>query len=167
MTVDTPLDVEAIKKDFPILEREVHGKRLVYLDSAASSQKPRQVLDTMTAMYETTYANVHRGVYAIAEEATRLLEESRDKVASFVGAASSREIVFTKNVTEALNLVARSWGGANLGPGDAILLTQLEHHSNIVPWQILQAERASRSGGSRSATTASSTSPTSTGCSTA
>jgi cysteine desulfurase/selenocysteine lyase len=135
------LDVEAIKKDFPILEREIRGKRLVYLDSAASSQKPRQVLEAMTAMYETTYANVHRGVYAIAEEATRLLEESRDKVASFIGAASSREVVFTKNVTEALNLVARSWGGANLGAGDAILLTQLEHHSNIVPWQILQAEK--------------------------
>ncbi|MGH2685201.1 MAG: aminotransferase class V-fold PLP-dependent enzyme, partial [Actinomycetota bacterium] len=141
MTVDTLLDVQAVKKDFPILEREVHGRRLVYLDSAASSQKPRAVLEAMQTMYETSYANVHRGVYTIAEEATALMEEARTKVAAFIGAGSTREVVFTKNVTESINLVARSWGGANLGAGDAVLLTQLEHHSNIVPWQILAAEK--------------------------
>ncbi|MDQ1397953.1 MAG: cysteine desulfurase / selenocysteine lyase [Acidimicrobiaceae bacterium] len=136
-----PLNTEVIKKDFPILDHPTHGRRLVYLDSAASSQKPTAVLDAMNHYYETTRANVHRGVYAIAEEATRLYEEARGKVARFIGAGSDREVVFTKNVTEALNLVARAWGGANLGPGDAVLLTEMEHHSNLVPWLQLKAER--------------------------
>ncbi|MGH9125311.1 MAG: aminotransferase class V-fold PLP-dependent enzyme, partial [Acidimicrobiales bacterium] len=135
------LDVEAVKKDFPILDQEVHGHRLVYLDSAASSQKPTIVLDAMQRLYETTYANVHRGVYTIAEETTRLYEEARGKVVSFIGAASPREVVFTKNVTEAINLVAYSWGRANLHPGDTVLLTHMEHHANLVPWLQLKAER--------------------------
>src|SRR3954464_7167882 len=135
------LNTEVVKKDFPILDRQTHGRRLVYLDSAASSQKPTAVLDAMQHYYETTHANVHRGVYAIAEEATRQYEEARTKVARFIGARSTREVVFTKNVTEALNLVARSWGGANLRSGDAVLLTEMEHHSNLVPWLQLKAER--------------------------
>ncbi|MHB8506579.1 MAG: aminotransferase class V-fold PLP-dependent enzyme, partial [Acidimicrobiales bacterium] len=135
------LDVTAVKKDFPILDREVHGRRLVFLDSAASSQKPRAVIDAMTEYYETTHANVHRGVYAIAEEATRLYEEARRKVGAFVGVADPSEVVFTKNVTEAFNLIAYSWGRANLGPGDVVVLTPMEHHANLVPWLQLKGER--------------------------
>ena len=110
----SPLDVARIKKDFPILERTVHGKRLVYLDSASSAQKPVAVLDAMQRYYETTHANVHRGVYQIAQDATNMYEEARAKVAAFIGAASPDEVVFTKNATEAVNLVAYSWGRANL-----------------------------------------------------
>ena len=135
----TDLDVATIQKDFPLLHRvRPDGRRLVYLDSASSSQKPQCVLDAMQRYYETTHANVHRGVYAIAEEATRLMEEAREKVARFVGAGSSREIVFAKNGTEGINLVANSWGRANLRPGDAILLTEIEHHANLVPWLMLK-----------------------------
>jgi cysteine desulfurase/selenocysteine lyase len=137
----TGLDVATIKKEFPILAREVHGHRLVYLDSAASSQKPRRVLDAMTAFQETSYANVHRGVYQIAAEATDRFEGARRAVARFVNAPSERGIVFTKNVTEAVNLVAHTWGRANLGEGDAVLLTEMEHHANIVPWLMLAEER--------------------------
>ena len=137
----TPLDIGAIKKDFPILDTEVHGKRLVYLDSASSSQKPTAVLDAMNRYYETTHANVHRGVYAIAEEATRLFEEGRTKVAAFINAPDRAEVLFTKNVTEAINLVAYSWGRANLSEGDVVVLTQMEHHANLVPWLALKAER--------------------------
>src|SRR5262245_36518897 len=111
------LDPAAVKKDFPLLAREVNGKPIVYLDSAASSQKPRLVLDAMDEYYETTHANVHRGVYAIAEEATRRMEEARSKVARFINAPAANEVIFTKNVTEALNLVAFTWGRANLGEG--------------------------------------------------
>jgi len=136
-----PLDVRAIKKDFPILQRKVDGNRLVYLDSAGSSQRPRQVLDAMSCYYENNHANVHRGVYRIAEEATSMMEAARAKVARFIGAQSPNEIVFTKNATEAINLVAHSWGRANLKQGDAIVLSQMEHHANIVPWQMLAAER--------------------------
>jgi cysteine desulfurase/selenocysteine lyase len=135
-----PLDVTAIKKDFPILEREVHGGRLVYLDSANTSQKPRSVLDAMSTYYERSNANVHRGTYLIAEEATAALEGARAKVARFIGAPSRREVVFTKNATEALNLVAKAWGRANLRAGDAVVLTELEHHANIVPWHQLHDE---------------------------
>lgn len=144
VTEDRPtvaIDAAAIRKDFPILATQVHGKRLVYLDSASSSQKPRSVLEAMTSYYETTHANVHRGVYTIAEEATRLFEEGRTKVASFIGAGSSAEVVFAKNVTEAINLVAYSWGRANLVAGDVVVLTQMEHHANLVPWLALRAER--------------------------
>jgi len=138
--VNDPLDVTAIKKDFPILEREVHGGRLVYLDSANTSQKPRAVLDAMTQYYEHSNANVHRGTYLIAEEATAALEGARAKVARFIGAGAAREVVFTKNATEALNLVAKAWGRANLTAGDAVVLTELEHHANIVPWHQLHDE---------------------------
>jgi cysteine desulfurase/selenocysteine lyase len=131
-------DVDTVKKDFPILDQQVRGKRLVYLDSAASSQKPTAVLDAMQHYYETTHANVHRGVYAIAEEATRLYEEARAKTAAFIGAPSSRGVVFAKNVTEGLNLVAQAWGRANLRAGDAVLLTEIEHHANLVPWLMLK-----------------------------
>ena len=134
------LDVAAIKKDFPILDREVHGGRLVYLDSANTSQKPRAVLDAMAQYYEQSNANVHRGTYLIAEEATAALEGARAKVARFIGAKASREIVFTKNATEALNLVAKAWGRANLHAGDVVVLTELEHHANIVPWHQLHDE---------------------------
>jgi len=135
-----PLDATAIKADFPLLVSSEH-RDLVYLDSAATSQKPRQVLDAMQRFYETTNANVARGVYAIAEEATNQMEGARRAVGRFIGAPSADEVVFTKNATEGLNLVAQSWGRANLREGDAVLLTQLEHHANIVPWQILAAER--------------------------
>ncbi len=130
-----------LKTRFPLLQRNVHGKPIVYLDSAASSQKPQCVLDAMDTYYRTINANVHRGAYEIAAQATDAMERSRRLVAEFVGAPSVDEIVFTKNATEAINLVARSWGGANLGPGDAVLVTEMEHHANIVPWQIMAAER--------------------------
>lgn len=134
-------DVERVRADFPILSRTVHdGKPLVYLDSAATSQKPQQVLDAVDSYYRRSNANVHRGVHALAEEATALYEGARDKVVDFVGAASRREIVFTKNSTEALNLVSNvvAWGGPwRVGPGDEVLITEMEHHSNIVPWQLL------------------------------
>ncbi len=140
-TLDPPtLDVATIRKDFPILEQRQDGRRLVFLDSAASSQHPRQVLDAMTGFYETSYANVHRGVYQLAERATQAYEGARAKVASFIGAGSANEVVFTKNATEAINLVAGSWGRANLKPGDAVVLTIMEHHANIVPWQMLAAQ---------------------------
>ena len=135
------LDVERVKKDFPILEQQVNGHRLVYLDSASSSQKPLTVLETMERYFETTHANVHRGVYTIAEEATRLYEEARAKLVAFIGGRSTRELIFTKNVTEAINLVAYAWGRANLAPGDSVLLTEMEHHANLVPWLQLSAER--------------------------
>ena len=135
------LDVATVKKDFPVLDQQVHGRRLVYLDSASSSQKPRAVLEAMDDLLETTYANVHRGVYTIAEESTRRYEEARAKVARFINAGSVREVVFTKNVTEAINLVAYAWGRWQLRPGDAVLLTEMEHHANIVPWLQLKEER--------------------------
>jgi len=134
------LDVPSIRKDFPILDRVIGGKRLVYLDSASTSQKPRQVLDAMQSFYETSYANVHRSVYQLAGEADAAYEGARGKVRRFVNAASEREVVFTKNATEGLNLVAHSWGRKHLGPGDAVVLTQMEHHANIVPWFILQEQ---------------------------
>jgi cysteine desulfurase/selenocysteine lyase len=133
----TQFDVLAIRRDFPILHQEVHGKPLAFLDSAASSQKPRQVLDALEDYYRRYNANVHRGVYKLSEEATFAFERARGKVARFIGAASHREVVFTRNTTEAINLVAQAWGGANLRPGDRILLTMMEHHSNIVPWQMI------------------------------
>jgi len=141
-TAPTPtLDVARLRADFPILERRVNGKRLVYLDSASSAQKPQSVLDAMDRIYRECYANVHRGVYTIAEEATAAFEQGRAKVARFVGARESREIVFTRNATESINLVAYSWARANLREGDAIVLSHLEHHANIIPWHILREER--------------------------
>ena len=138
----SPLDVEAIRKDFPILQRLVHdGKPLVYLDNAATSQKPRQVLDAMNAYYEQHNANVHRGVHVLAEEATALYEGARDKVAAFVNAPSRNEVIFTKNASESLNLVANMLGWADepyrVDADSEIVITEMEHHSNIVPWQLL------------------------------
>lgn len=135
------LDVERIRRDFPILAREVHGRRLVYLDSAASSQKPLPVIEAMERCHREYYANVHRGVYTIAEESTAAFEAARLTVARFVGSADAREIVFVRNATEAINLVAYSWARANLGPGDAVVVSEMEHHANVVPWQMLAEER--------------------------
>ena len=132
---------EKIKGDFPLLEREVNGKPIVYLDSAATSQKPIQVIDRMTDYYKQINANVHRGAYHIAELATSEMEETRAKVSRFINASSEKEIVFTKNATEAINLVAYTWARSQLKEGDVILLSSLEHHSNIVPWHQLSSER--------------------------
>jgi len=143
VTEPTPtdaLDVERVKKDFPIFERVVRGRPLVYLDSANTSQKPRAVLEAIDRFYEQSNANVHRGTYLIAEEATAALEGARAKVARFIGARSDREVVFTKNATEALNLVAKAWGRAHLRAGDPVVITELEHHANIVPWHQLRSE---------------------------
>lgn len=136
-----PIDWAAVKGDFPVLERTVNGHRLVFLDSAASSQKPRAVLAAMDDLYEHHYANIHRGVYRLAEEATAAYEASRAKAARLIGASDPREVVFTRNTTEAINLVAYSWARQNLQPGDAVVTTLLEHHANIVPWHMLAAER--------------------------
>ncbi|MFZ1709098.1 MAG: cysteine desulfurase [Anaerolineae bacterium] len=131
-----PFDVEAVRAQFPILTRQVHGKPLVYLDSTASSQKPQAVIERLATYYAQGNANVHRGVHTLSEEATAAFEASRAKVARFINAASSKEIIWTRNATEAINLVAYSWGSANLKPGDEVLITEMEHHSNIVPWQL-------------------------------
>jgi cysteine desulfurase/selenocysteine lyase len=131
------LDAHALRADFPIFEQQFHGKPLAYLDSAASAQKPRQMLDAMTHFYETSYANVHRGVYELAERATEALEHARERCRAFVNAPSAKEIIFVRNATEALNLVAYAWGLKNLGPGDVVLVTELEHHANFVPWQYI------------------------------
>jgi cysteine desulfurase/selenocysteine lyase len=133
------LDARALRADFPILAREINGYPLAYLDSASSAQTPRQVMDAMNRVYEHHYANVHRGVYTIAAEATEAYEGARDKVAAFVNAASRRECLFVRNSTEGLNLVAYSYGNANCGPGDVIVCSEMEHHSNMVPWQLLAA----------------------------
>ncbi len=132
-------DVTTIRKDFPILERQVHGRPLVYLDSAATSQTPQVVVDAMDAFYGQYCANVHRGVHALAEEATAAYEHARGRVARFTG-ADARGVVFTKNATEAFNLVAHSWARVHLGPGDILLSTQMEHHANLVPWQLMQEQ---------------------------
>jgi cysteine desulfurase/selenocysteine lyase len=134
-TVEPVLDAARLRADFPIFEQTFHGKPLAYLNSAATSQKPRQVLDAMTEFYETSYSNVHRGVYELGERATAGLEGAREKVRAFVNAPTEREIIFVRNATEGLNLVAYAYGLARLGPGDVVLVTQLEHHSNFVPWQ--------------------------------
>jgi cysteine desulfurase/selenocysteine lyase len=131
------LDTAAIRRDFPILDRVINGKPLVYLDSAATSQKPSAVIEAMDDYYRRYNANPHRGVYAISEEATAAYEGAREKVARFINAQSLKEIVFTRNTTEAINLVAHTWGRVNIRQGDRILLTEMEHHSNLVPWQLL------------------------------
>src|SRR5688572_29871350 len=137
-----PYDVETIRADFPILNQEHHaGVPLVYLDNAASSQKPQQVIDTIGDYYSRYNANVHRGIHKLSEAATFAYEEARIKVKKFINAASKREIIFTRGTTESINLVAQTWGRANLKQGDVVVSTQMEHHSNIVPWQILAAEK--------------------------
>jgi cysteine desulfurase/selenocysteine lyase len=138
------LDARKLRADFPILQQEINGKPLAYLDSAVTAQKPRQVLVAMTHFYETSYGNVHRGVYGLAERATEAFEGARDRIARFVNAPSSRELIFTRNATESLNLVAYAYGLATFGPGDVVIVTELEHHSNFVPWQYV----AKRTGAS-------------------
>ena len=132
------LDVDKIREDFPILKREINGKRLIYFDNAATTQKPKQVIETVKNMYENTYANIHRSIHTLGEEATKLYEDAHRKVADLINAKSWREIIFVRNSTEAINLVMYSWGLNNLKEGDEIILTIMEHHSNIVPWQYLQ-----------------------------
>ena len=135
-------DPAEFRKDFPILEREVKpGVKLVYLDSTASSQKPQQVIDAMDRYYRSSNANIHRGVHTLAEEATALYEGARERIAAFIGAAYAEEVIYTRNATEAINLVAFTWGRKFLKPGDVVVLTEMEHHSNLVPWQMLAAER--------------------------
>ena len=126
-----------LRADFPILERRIHGRPLIYLDSAATAQKPRQVIEAVCRFYESSNANVHRSIHTLGEEATALYEAARDRVQAFIRAPRREEIVFTRNTTEAINLVARSWGAVHLKAGDEILLTELEHHSNLIPWQLL------------------------------
>ncbi len=136
------LNIDQIRKDFPILERQTaNGKRVIYLDSTATSQKPLQVIEAMNDYYRRSNANIHRGVHTLAEEATSLYEGAREKIAKFINAASSREVIYTRNTTESINLVAYSWARANLKTGDLVILTEMEHHSNLVPWHMLQAER--------------------------
>ena len=134
------LDVESIRKDFPIFETQAHGKPLVYLDSAATSQKPRQVVDRIVRFYETENANVHRGVYELSEKATSAYEGARIACARFLGARSTRSIIFTSGTTDGLNLVRFTWARANVTEGDEILVTEMEHHSNLIPWQLLAQE---------------------------
>jgi len=134
-------DVAAIKADFPILNKPINDRPLVFLDSASTSQKPTQVLDVMRDYYESTNANVHRGAYFLSDKASRAMEGARKKVARFIGATDSDEVIFTKNATESMNLIAASWGRANLNQGDVVVLSVIEHHANIVPWHMLAAER--------------------------
>lgn len=133
-----------IRQDFPILARQVHGKPLIYLDSTASSQKPLSVLETMNEYYKMYNANVHRGVYEISEEATARMEKARVKIARFINARQSKQVIFTRNTSESINLVAYTWGTANISAGDLIVLTELEHHSNLVPWQLLAQRTGAR-----------------------
>lgn len=137
-SLKTPLDIEAIRADFPILHQEAHpGVPLVYLDSAATSQKPQAVIDAVNDYYAQYNSNVHRGIHRLSEDATAAYEFARKRVARFVNAGSVREVIFTRNTTEGINLIAQTWGRANLGPGDVVIATEMEHHSNIVPWQLL------------------------------
>jgi cysteine desulfurase/selenocysteine lyase len=138
------LDVAAVRAEFPILGRTLRGKPLVYLDSAATSQKPRAVIEAVRDFYANHYASVHRGVYELSETATRMYEGAREKVRAFLGAREAREIVFVRNATEAMNLVAYSWGRRNVAAGDEIVVTAMEHHANIVPWQMLCEEKGAR-----------------------
>ncbi len=138
------LDVEAIRRDFPVLARRVHGKPLCYLDNAASSQRPRQVIDAISGYYQSSHANVHRGVHALSQEATDLFEGAREKLRRFVNARSTREVIFVRGTTEAINLVAQSYARPRLAPGDEILISWLEHHANIVPWQMVCEQTGAR-----------------------
>lgn len=146
MNVQAPIvrsnfDAARIREDFPIFKQKIHGKPLTFLDSGASAQKPRQVLDAMQRVYETEYANIHRGVYWLSQRSTDLFESARATVGKFLNAPSDQQIVFTRNTTEAINLVAASWGRKFLKEGDEVILSQVEHHANIVPWQMLRDER--------------------------
>jgi cysteine desulfurase / selenocysteine lyase len=143
-SASSTLDVARIRADFPILQRQVNGRPLIYLDNAATTQKPRQVIDSLVDFYTNTNANVHRGVHTLSVESTDLYEAARERIGRFVGARSPEELVFVRNTTEAINLVAVCWGRANLKPGDEILATALEHHSNLVPWQRVAQETGAR-----------------------
>ena len=137
----TTFDVSVLRADFPILDREIRaGKKLIYLDSTATAQKPTVVIEAMNEFYRRSNANIHRGVHTLAEESTAMYEKGREQVASLINAASPREVIFTRNTTESINLVAYTWGRANLDSGDVIILTEMEHHSNLVPWQMLAEE---------------------------
>lgn len=138
------LDTARLRADFPILHTQMRGKPLVYLDTAASAQKPNVVIEAVSNFYRRENANIHRGLYELSEQATLRYEAARDKVRELLGAAEAREIIFTRNATEAINLVAWSWGRSHIGPGDEVLITALEHHANLVPWQQLCAERGAR-----------------------
>jgi len=140
-TIQKGLDIDAIRRQFPILNREVKGKTLVYFDNAATAQKPQSVIDALISYYTQYNANVHRGIHTLAEEATLAMEKSRDAAQEFINAASREQIVFTKGTTEGINLVASTWGRQNIRAGDEIIVSNLEHHSNIVPWQILIEEK--------------------------
>ncbi|HPW65388.1 MAG TPA: aminotransferase class V-fold PLP-dependent enzyme, partial [Candidatus Omnitrophota bacterium] len=135
------LDVAKVREDFPVLHERVYGKPLIYLDNAATTQKPKIVIETIKQFYSRENANIHRGIFCLSERATRRYENARLKVKEFLGAASEKEIVFVRGATEAINLVAQTWGRAFLGKGDEVLITHMEHHSNIVPWQILREEK--------------------------
>ncbi|MEM9315087.1 MAG: aminotransferase class V-fold PLP-dependent enzyme, partial [Pseudomonadota bacterium] len=134
-------DVEAVRADFPILAQEVNGEPLVYLDNAATTQKPDAVIDAIANYYRRDNANVHRGAHTLSDRATRAFESARDSVAAFLGSESSAQVIWTRGCTEAINLVAYSWGRATLQAGDRVLVSELEHHSDIVPWQLVAAER--------------------------
>lgn len=138
------INISKIREDFPILKRQVNGKPLVYFDNAATSQKPTIVIETIDRYYREYNANIHRGIHKLAEEATLAHEEARENIGKFINAKHTEEIIFTRNATESINLVAQSWGRANVGPGDKIVLTIMEHHSNIVPWQLLAKEKGAR-----------------------
>ncbi len=148
MSTDTALrqafDVEKIRRDFPILNQRIHGKALVYLDNAATTQKPQAVIDAMVRSYAEDNANIHRGVHLLSERATRAYEEARGKIQKFLNARESREIIFVRGTTEAINLVAQTFGRANIGKGDEVLITEMEHHSNIVPWQLVCEEKGAQ-----------------------
>jgi cysteine desulfurase / selenocysteine lyase len=141
---DATYDVESVRRDFPILREPVNGKKLVYLDNAATTQKPRIVLDALMNFYARECANIHRGVHYLSERATQSYEMSRDKIRRFINAASSTEVVFVRGTTEAINLVSQTYGRMNVGPGDEVLISAMEHHSNIVPWQMLCEEKGAR-----------------------
>ena len=148
MSTDTALrqafDVEKVRRDFPILNQRIHGKPLVYLDNAATTQKPQAVIDAMVRSYAEDNANIHRGVHLLSERATRAYEEARGKIQKFLNARESREIIFVRGTTEAINLVAQTFGRANIGRGDEVLITEMEHHSNIVPWQLICEEKGAQ-----------------------
>src|SRR6476469_5474294 len=140
-TIETSLDVHAIRKHFPVLSREVKGKPLVYFDNAATTQKPQVVIDALVDYYSNYNANIHRGIHTLAEEATASFESTRDAVTRFINAPSREQIIFTRGTTESINLVASTWGRQNIKAGDEIIISTMEHHSNIVPWQILCEEK--------------------------
>src|SRR5687767_7044826 len=143
-SVASAFDVAKLRRDFPILNQKIHGKPLVYLDNAATTQKPQAVIDAMVRSYTEDNANIHRGVHLLSERATRAYEDARQKVRRFLNAPDPREIIFVRGTTEAINMVAQTFGRANIGKGDEVLVTEMEHHSNIVPWQMICEEKGAR-----------------------